>query len=319
MSSEVNIQLLSSDSIKSKICTFRGVQVMIDSDIAELYGVEPRVLNQAVKRNSGRFPTHFRFQLTKEEYSEYQHFLTSQFVILKDKSPLKSQIVSTSQSTRGQHRKYLPYVFTEQGVSMLSAVLKSETAIQVSIQIIDAFVAMRRSILHNAEIFTRLDSVDRKQLAFEQKVEQKFEKVFQALETNELPKQGIFYNGQIFDAYTFASELIRSAKKSLVLIDNYIDDSVLTLFSKRKKSVSADLYTKTISKQFELDLKKHNAQYPAITVHRFAQAHDRFLIIDDVQLYHIGASLKDLGKKWFAFSKMEIGAVEVLSKLRKKP
>jgi phage regulator Rha-like protein len=200
-------------------------------------------------------------------------------------------------------RRYLPYAFTEQGVSMLSAVLRSETAVKVSIQIIHAFVEMRRFLQANASIFARMDSMEKRQFALESKTMENFEKVFQALEAAEPPKQGIFYNGQVHDAHAFVSELIRTAKKSLVLIDNYIDDSVLTLLTKRKKGVTASIYTQSISKQLTLDLDKHNAQYPPIEIHTFKDAHDRFLILDERDIYHIGASLKDLGKKWFAFSK----------------
>ncbi len=298
-----------SANIQSMIFTIRGVQVMIDSDLARIYGVEPKRLNEQVKRNIERFPDTFRFQLTPEEYD----FLKSQIAISSCES-LRSQI-ATLDTGRGKHRKYLPYTFTEQGVSMLSAVLRSKTAVKVSIQIINAFVEMRQFIQHNANIFARLDSVERRQISFESKTEKNFEKVFQALEAGDPPKQGIFYNGQVYDAYSFAADLIRRAKKNLVLVDNYIDDSVLTLLSKRKKGVSASIYTKAISKQLTLDIKKHNEQYPPITIQTFKNAHDRFLIIDDKEIFHIGASLKDLGKKWFAFSKFEAGAVEMLKKL----
>lgn len=317
--------MVSVANIQSMIFSIRGVQVMVDRDLAAVYEVETRVLNQAVKRNIERFPESFRFQLTEEEFEN----LRFQSGTSSSGDDLRSQIVTSSwqgnslrsqsvtlENQRGKHRKYLPYVFTEQGVSMLSAVLRSDTAVKVSIQIINAFVEMRKFIQHNASIFARLDSVERRQIAFESDTEKNFEKVFQALEAGEPPKQGIFYDGQVYDAYSFVADLIRKAKKSLVLIDNYVDDSVLTLFSKRKKGVEAAIYTKTISKQLALDLKKHNEQYPPITIESFKEAHDRFLIIDDKDIYHIGASLKDLGKKWFAFSKFEAGAVEMLKKLK---
>jgi len=229
---------------------------------------------------------------------------------------MRSQFATSSSEHGG--RRYLPYVFTEQGVAMLSAVLRSQTAVEVSIKIIDAFVEMRRFIQNNAQIFVGLELVERRQLEFESETSKNFERVFQALEKpSEIPKQGIFYNGQVYDAYTFTSDLIRSAKKSLVLIDNYIDDSVLTLLTKRATGVSAKIYTKSISKQLVLDLKKHNKQYPVITVKNFQNAHDRFLIVDEAEIYHIGASLKDLGKKWFAFSKFESGAMNMLKRLQK--
>lgn len=198
---------------------------------------------------------------------------------------------------------------------MLSAVLRSETAVKVSIQIIHAFVEMRRFLQANASVFARMDSMEKRQFALESKTMENFEKVFPALVAAEPPKQGIFYNGQVHDAHAFVSELIRKAKKSLILIDNYIDDSVLTLLTKRKKGVTASIYTQSISKQLTLDLDKHNAQYPLIEIHTFKEAHDRFLILDECDIYHIGASLKDLGKKWFAFSKFESAAVAMLDKV----
>ncbi len=301
-------QLVPIENIQGMIFTVRGVQVMIDRDLAVVYGVGTKVLNQAVKRNIDRFPDEFRFQLTKEEYDS----LRSQNVTLSEEPNLRSQSVTSSEYGG---RRYLPYVFTEQGVSMLSAVLRSETAVKVSIQIINAFVEMRRFIRHNADVFARLDSVERMQIAFESETAKNFEKVFQALESTDPPKQGIFYDGQVYDAYTFVCDLVRKAKKSLVLIDNYVDDSVLTLLSKRKSGVDVAIYTKTISKQLALDLKKHDQQYPAIKIETFKDAHDRFLILDGKDVYHFGASLKDLGKKWFAFSRFEAGAVDMLKKL----
>ncbi len=268
---------------------------MLDSHLAELYSVETGRLNEQVKRNIGRFPKDFMFQLTEIEYES----LRSQFAILK--------------STRGQHRKYLPYVFTEQGVAMLSAVLRSETAISVSIQIMQAFVHMRKFIAGNASLFNRLENVERKQV----EAEGKFTEIFDALQKTELdPRQGIFYDGQVFDAYAFVSDLIRKAKSSIHLIDNYVDDTVLTLFTKRKKGVKTVIYTKSITKQLSLDLKKHNEQYEAIQIEELAEAHDRFLILDNITVYHFGASLKDLGKKWFAFSKMESASLTILDKLK---
>jgi len=277
------------------IFTIRGIQVMIDRDLAELYQVENKRLNEQVKRNIARFPESFRFQLSDHEKNEL--------------------VANCDRFEALKHSTANPYAFTEQGVSMLSAVLRSETAIKVSIQIINAFVEMRRFLQHNANVFARLDSVERRQITFESETEKNFEKIFQALEAGKLPKQGIFYNGQVYDAYSFVADLIRKANKSLILIDNYVDDSVLTLLSKRKKGVQATIYSKAISKQLALDLKKHNGQYPSITIEVFKEAHDRFLIIDEDEIYHIGASLKDLGKKWFAFSKFESGAVEMLAKL----
>ncbi|MDD3981225.1 MAG: ORF6N domain-containing protein, partial [Spirochaetales bacterium] len=208
--------------IQNRICTIRGIQVMLDFDLARLYGVETKVLNQAVKRNMNRFPSEFMFQISEND----QEKLKSQSVTPLGDS-LRSQNV-TLKNGRGRHRKYLPYVFTEQGVAMLSAVLRSDTALKVSIQIMNAFVAMRRFLRDNAQIFYRLDSLELKQIDTDKKVE----RVLNAIEDSSIaPKQGIFFDGQVFDAWKFVSDLIRSAKTSLLLIDNYIDDTVLQLFS----------------------------------------------------------------------------------------
>lgn len=283
-------QPLTVKQIENMIFTIRGVQVMFDRDLAQLYGVETRVLNQAVKRNSDRFPSDFMFQLTQEEVDDS-----------------RSQIV-TLNTGRGHNIKYLPYVFTENGVAMLSSVLRSQTAIEVNIQIMRAFTTMRHFLVSNAAVFQRLANIEQHQIATDQRID----RVFQLLETGQQPQQGIFFDGQIFDAYTFVSNLIRSAKKRIVLFDNYVDDTVLTLLDKRKKDVEAEIYTKTISQQLSLDIAKHNAQYHSITVTVFDKTHDRFLCIDNT-VYHIGASLKDLGKRWFAFSKMEMLAKDLLA------
>jgi hypothetical protein len=295
------------EDIQSQIYTIRGVQVMLDENLASLYHVETRVLNQAVKRNKDRFPEQFCFQLTAEEYER----LRSQIVILEGDAALTSQDV-TLESRRGKHRKYLPYAFTEQGVAMLSAVLKSNVAVQMSVQIINAFVTMRRFISSNAHIFQRLDTLEIKQLETDKKINH----VLNAIESKEIqPKQGIFFDGQIFDAYNFVAEIIRTARTSIIIIDNYVDDTVLTHLTKRNDGVDVTIFTKTISKQLALDLKKFNSQYSPIDIREFKNSHDRFMIIDDKTVYHFGASLKDLGKKWFAFSKMDFGAVEMLTRL----
>ncbi len=290
--------IISSDSIKNRIHTIRDIQVMLDSDLANLYDVDIKRLNEQVKRNFERFPENFMFQLTISEYNS-----------------LRSQI-ATIELGKGRHRKYMPFVFTEQGVAMLSSVLRSSTAINTSIQIINAFVSMRRFISKNAEIFTRLDVVERKQLEYQIETDNNFERVFNAIENKEfVKKQGIFFDGQIFDAYKFVSDLVRSANKSIVLIDNFVDDSILTLFSKRREDVSVAIYTKNITKQLRLDLEKYNSQYPLIKIIEFEKSHDRFMIIDGNDVYHIGASLKDLGKKWFAFSKFDRCAFGLQDKL----
>lgn len=311
-------QEIQQQTIENRIFTIRGVQVMLDSHLAEMYGVDTKVLNQAVKRNKERFPEQFMFQITEVEFEN----LRSQFATSSSES-LRSQFVTSSSSTKHGGRRYLPYVFTEQGIAMLSAVLRSETAVMVSIQIMNAFVQMRKFISDNASIFHRLDRLEHRQIESEVKSEQrqieseeKFERVFRALESHEVKQEkGIFFDGQMFDAYSFVSDLIRSAEKSIIVIDNYIDESVLLLLTKRNEGVKAVIYTK-VNRVLELDVAKHNSQYEPIALKDFALSHDRFLIVDERELYHIGASLKDLGKKWFAFSKMEAEAFSVLNKLQ---
>lgn len=293
------------ENIQSRIYTIRGVQVMLDSDLAKLYGTETKQLNRAVKRNIERFPQEFMVQLTEDEY----YGIRPELSLSKNSDNLRFQN-GTSSDHGG--RRYLPYAFTEQGVAMLSAVLKSETAVKISLQIINAFVAMRRFIGSNAQIFQRLDTLEIKQL----ETDKKMERVLNAIESKDVqPKQGIFFDGQIFDAYKFVADLIRTSQKSIILIDNYIDESVLTILTKRRENVKVILLTKYITNQMALDVKKYNEQYPAIELREFKNSHDRFIIIDNTTVYHFGASLKDLGKKWFAFSKMDIGAIEMLGRL----
>ncbi len=353
--------------IEDKIFTIRGVQVMLDKDLAELYGVETKRINEQVKRNIERFPEEFCFQLTKEEVESLRsqivtlssmnetlrsqnatsntenepsrsqiatlnnenQILRSQIVISKsENADLKSQNATSSSQNWGGTRK-LPYAFTEQGVAMLASILKSETAVKVSIQIMNAFVQMRHFLAANGSLFARLDSVEKHQIETEEKLnrnllridekldinEKNFEKVFDALEAADLPKQGVFCNGQIFDSYKFVSDLIRKAKTSIVLVDNYVDDTVLSMLDKRKSNVSATIYTQSISKQLTLDLQKHNAQYAPIDVRVMTNFHDRLLFIDEKTIYHIGASIKDLGKKVFGFSKLGLDAKQIMNML----
>lgn len=303
------IEKYSLHEIENKIYTIRGVQVMLDSDLAGMYDVEPKRLNEQVKRNVNRFPEKFRFQLSEEEYEN----LRSQIATIENEShSLRSQ-TATIESQRGKHRKYLPYVFTEQGVAMLSAVLRSDVAVQVSIQIMDAFVEMRKVITSHTGLIQRMDGIQLKLADHDQK----FAEVFKALESkNQPPKQGVFFNGQTYDAYAFVSNLIRTANKSIQIIDNYVDDTVLTLLSKRNKDVEVIIYTKTIAKQLQLDMEKHNDQYPKARAVVFKDAHDRFMILDGKQVYHIGASIKDLGKKWFAFTQLQADAVSIINKIK---
>lgn len=286
-----NLPIISQKHIESQIFTIRGLQVMIDRDLAEMYQVETKVLNQAVKRNSERFPIQFRFQLTENEKTELVT-ICDRFDSLK-------------------HSSSNPNVFTEQGVAMLSAVLRSKIAVQISIQIINAFVEMRKFIANHYGLLQRMEGIERKQI----ETDQKFEQVFKALESkNIIPNQGIFFEGQVFDAYELASKIIRSAKKSIVLIDNYIDESTLTHLSKKTKVVKVLLLTKTMSNKLTLDVKKANEQYGDFEIRVFVNSHDRFIIIDNSDVYHLGASLKDLGKKWFAFSKMDKNSVSSIIK-----
>ena len=326
------------EQIESLIITVRGKQVILDRDLARLYGVETRVLNQAVQRNIERFPEDFMFQLSKEEFENWksqfaisnwenddmssQNAMTfdadlkSQNAISSETPNWKSQIV-TSNSIKMGARK-LPYAFTENGIAMLSRVLRSPMAIATNIHIMRAFNTMRHFIGSHAQVFQRLEVVERNQLALTTQVAEnnkKLEEVFKRLDAGDAkPEHGIFFDGQIFDSYTFINDRIREAKKRIILIDNYIDDSVLKMLDKREKGVTVKLYTNLAFGSLKMDLKKHNAQYAQIDAEQFNRSHDRFLCIDDT-VYLVGASLKDLGKKWFGFSKMGVTTDELLSKI----
>ena len=291
-----NQQLPVENKVESLIRVIRGQQVMLDRDLAELYGVETRRLNEQVKRNIERFPEDFMFQLTKEEFENW-----------------KSQIATSNSIVMGARKR--PYAFTEQGVAMLSGVLKSSTAVEANIRIMRAFVSMRHFMVNNAAIFQRLETIEFNQLesnkvqakilAHQEVQDHRIDEIFRRLDEGMYkPKQGIFFDNQIYDAYSFVSELVKSAKQRIILIDNYVDESVLTLLDKRGENVTACIYTQQISRQLRLDVDRHNSQYPPIEISVFRRSHDRFLCIDDT-VYHVGASIKDLGKKWFAFSKME--------------
>lgn len=284
--------LLPIEPIQRKIYTIRNMQVMLDKDLAQLYEVKATRLREQVKRNPKRFPSDFMFQLTDSEVEL-----------------LVSQNAIASKKYLGG---YLPYAFTEHGVANLSSVLTNDKAIEVNIYIMRAFVTMRRFLSSNVEMFQRLDFVERKQIVHDHK----FEELFDAIQNKDInPVKGIFFDGQIFDSYTFVSDLIRKADTSIILIDNYIDDSVLTLFNKRKKHVEVIIFTKELSQQISLDLAKYNSQYPFIEIKELNKSHDRFLILDHKEVYHFGASLKDLGKKWFAFSRFDKEALLLLDKL----
>lgn len=277
-------------TIENKIYIIRGQQVMIDRDIAQLYGVETRVLNQAVKRNEDRFPEEFCFQL---DDSEFENWI--------------SQIVISNSEKMGLRKK--PYAFTEQGVAMLSAVLKSETAVKMSIQIMKAFVAMRKFMLLNAQVFQRLDNIEKHQLTTDNKIEELFDRMDKYKIED---KQGIFFQGQIFDAYSKFESFIAQAKTEIILIDGYVDLTVLDRLAKKKKNVTVEIYTDAKTKLTAQDVQKFNAQYPQLNLNYTSKMHDRFLIIDKKTLYHIGASLKDLGKKCFAFEVLDVSLIPTI-------
>ena len=282
------------DNIKNLIYTIRGKQVMLDSDVAKLYNCETRIINQAVKRNIDRFPERFCFKLTEYEVEN-----------------LKSQIVisSLTKEKYGGRRK-IPTVFTEQGIAMLSGLLRNEIAIQVSINIMDAFVEMRKFLVTNGQVFERLSNVECKLLNQDRKLsnyEKNFEKIFDELQNKKQSEfnQKIFFDGQIYDSYSLIIDIIKTAKNKILIIDNYIDDSILNMLAKKNKDVEVVILTSQNSNISKLDINKFNKQYPTLKITKINKFHDRFMVIDNKELYHCGASLKDLGKKCFAISKIE--------------
>ena len=291
---ESDVVKYETENIKNLIYTIRGKQVMLDSDVAMLYHYETKKINQTVKRNIERFPQKFCFQLTEDDIEN-----------------LRSQIVTSSLKKENYGgRRYLPYAFTEQGIAMLSGLLKNEIAVQVSIYIMDAFVEMRKFIATNGQVFERLTNVEYKILEQNKMLtehEKKFEKVFDELQKNEKIgfKQSIFFDGQIFDAYSLIIDIIKQAKQKILIIDNYIDDSILKMLSKKNKDVEVVILTTQNSNIRKLDIQKFNKQYPVLKLAYTNKFHDRFIVIDNKELYHVGASLKDLGKKCFAISKIE--------------
>ncbi len=316
--------------IEKKIFVIHSVQVMIDRDIAELYGVETRVLNQAVKRNITRFPEEFMFQLTRDEIDNLKSQIVtsretdsvmSQFVTSPKTDSVKSQIATSRNNLftgqEGGTRK-LPFAFTEQGCAMLSSVLKSETAVQVSIQIMKAFVSMRHFVQNNSRIFAELKSIREHQLDTDihlKESDKRIDQLFTLMDKYNInDTQGIFFQGQIFDAYAKFENFIQSAQKEIILIDNYVDLSVLQRFAKKKKGVNIIIYTDPKTKLTSQDIQTFNAQYPTITLNHTTKMHDRFMIIDNKVLYHIGASLKDLGKKCFAFEILDASFISDILK-----
>ena len=284
MAEDKNLVIVDNREIQNLIYTIRDKQVMIDSDLATLYQVTTKRLNEQVRRNKNRFPSEFMFRLTAEEY-EY----------------LRSQNATSSEDNAHGGRRYMPYVFTEQGIAMLSAVLKSDVAVEVSIKIMNSFVEMRRFFLSNKEMFACLDRVELKQL----ETAKKLEEVFNYLAANTEVKQNIFFDGQIYDAFSFIVGLIKKAKKEIILIDNYVDVNTLNILCKKNQSVDVVIMTAGKGNLSTKDITKFNAQYPKLSVKTTTDFHDRFLIIDKTEVYHIGASIKDAGKKSFGITKIE--------------
>ena len=285
MAEDKNLVIEDNKEIQSMIYTFRGRQVMLDSDLAMLYQVETKYLNRQRNRNAERFPEDFCFQLSKEEYEI-----------------LRCQNVTSKKENGSGGRRYLPYVFTEQGIAMLSSVLKSEVAAKASINIMRAFVEMRKFLISNNEMFARLDRVELKQL----ETDKKLEEVFDYIATTKEVKQKIFFNGQIYDAFSLMVEIVEKAEKELILIDNYVDVNTLNILSKKKDGVNVLIVTSGKGNLTEKDIAKFNSQYPKLTVKISKDFHDRFLIIDRKEVYHIGASIKDAGKKSFGITKLEV-------------
>lgn len=283
---------LTIEDIKSLIYTIRGKQVMLDSDVANIYHCETKYVNRVVKRNIERFPEEFCFQLNENEFES-----------------LRCQFVTLNENGRGQHRKYLPYVFTEQGIAMLSALLKSDIAVSVSVNIMKAFIEMRKFLMINGQVFERLTSVEHKLLEHDKK----FDEVFNQLQLEENIKQRIFFDGQIYDAYSIIVDIIKKANSKILIIDNYIDDSVLKMLAKKKKNVEVVILTSDKSNIENLDVKKFNKEYPILKVSKTNKFHDRFIIIDNKEMYHLGASIKDLGKKCFGINRIE--DVEIIEKI----
>ena len=289
--------------IKNLIYVIRNQQVMIDSDLAVLYQVETGRLNEAVKRNISRFPERFRFQLTKEEY-----------VNLKSQSAISS--LNRNGNTYGG-RRTLPYAFTEQGIAMLSTVLRSEIAIQTSIRIMDTFVEMRRFIANNALLFERISNVELKQLEYQKQTDEKLEQIFEYISEHEEASQKVFFDGQIYDAFSLIVSLIQKAEKKITLIDGYVDVGTLNLLSKKNENVSVTIYTQKRTRLTKTDTENFNAQYPTLEVKYTKVFHDRFLILDRETAYHVGASLKDAGKKCFGINLIQDAGIikDILQRL----
>ena len=296
MENETEMISLDADDIKRRIFTVRGKQVMLDSDLAEYFGTTTGNLNRAMKRNIKRFPENFCFQLTDDEISRCQIGISMQ-----------------TQGIKGG-RSYLPFVYTEQGIAMLTSVLHTERAIAASISIMEAFVEMRHFIANNAALFDRISKVELKQLETDKKVDRLFEYIGEHTETH----QKIFFDGQIYDAFSLLTELIQKAEQEIILIDGYVDVGTLNLLAKKQSGVAVTIYTFTKTKLTAQDVAAFNAQYPKLEVKHTNIFHDRFLILDGKTVYHIGASLKDAGKKCFGITLMKDAGQELMKKLGRR-
>ena len=284
---ESDVVKYETENIKNLIYTIRGKQVILDSDVANLYHCETKYINRVVKRNIERFPKEFCFQLEQKEFQNLRcQFVTSSF---------------EKQNYGG--RRYMPYVFTEQGIAMLSALLKSDIAVNVSISIMKAFIEMRKFIITNGQFFQEINNIKDQLLEHDKKFDEVFDEL-QRKQESEF-RQSIFFDGQIYDAYILVIDIIKKAKQKVLIIDNYIDDSILKMLSKKNKNVEVVILTSQNSNLNKLDINKFNKQYPTLKVAMTNKFHDRFIVIDNKELYHIGASLKNLGKKCFAISKIE--------------
>ena len=281
----INVEkVATNDEIKSLIYTIRGKQVMLDSDVAKLFCYKTKELNRNVRNNIERFPKYYCFQLTEEEYKS-----------------LRCKNFTLNKNGRGQHRKYLPYVFTEYGITMLAGLLKSEIAVKVSIKIVNAFIEMRKFISSNSQVFERLTNVEYKLLEHDKK----FDEIFDSLQKEENFKQKTFFQGQIYDACRLIIDIIKRAKRKITIIDNYIDDSILKMLVKKNKDVEVVIITSNKSKLSSLDIQKFNQEYPILKISKTNKFHDRFILIDNKEVYHCGASIKDFGKKCFAINRIE--------------
>lgn len=295
---EENNLIIPYDDIKNLIYTIRGKQVMLDSDVAMLYHYETKNINKAVKRNINRFPEDFCFQLTKSE---------------RDQMWFQNGTTLKEENIKYRSEKYLPYAFTEQGIAMLSGILKNDIAINVSINIMRAFIEMRKFINTNKNLFEKVINIENKMEKKFLEQDKKFDLVFNQLQQEKIIKQNIFFDGQIYDAYSLIVDIIKRAQKQILIIDNYVDDSILKMLTKKKSNIEVIILTSSRSNITPLDIKKFNQEYPILKVSKTNKFHDRFMVIDHQEMYHLGASIKDLGKKCFGINRIE--DTEIIEKI----